>query len=229
MAIVKQCSKCRKQLPLEMFCKSSCTKSGLACACKVCHRKRGEIYRANNLEKCRASSRRYAHANKEKVREVWRNWIAKPENKEKTRLKNKRLHAADPVKRLENNRKWRALNPEKISEYCRKWRSANPEKVKQRCQKRRAIKKGAQHTPYTKAQVLALRGQWCGICGLEIDLSVKYPHPMSFSFDHIQPLTKGGIDAIENIQPAHYSCNCKKLDRTFGLSLVANGGVLSVP
>lgn len=50
----------------------------------------------------------------------------------------------------------------------------------------------------------------CGICGGEIDYSVRSPHPDSFEVDHIVPLTRGGADTLENKQASHRRCNQKK-------------------
>jgi hypothetical protein len=57
---------------------------------------------------------------------------------------------------------------------------------------------------YWKAQGL------CGICKEPIDTSIPYPEPMSFSVDHIVPLSKGGSERNENLQASHLSCNIAK-------------------
>lgn len=54
----------------------------------------------------------------------------------------------------------------------------------------------------------------CGICGLPVDFSVKYPHPLSPCIDHIIPIAKGGHPSdIENLQLAHWACNRQKSDK----------------
>lgn len=54
----------------------------------------------------------------------------------------------------------------------------------------------------------------CGICGLPVDMSLKYPHPMSKSIDHIIPISKGGHPSdLDNLQLAHWSCNRQKSDK----------------
>jgi hypothetical protein len=52
----------------------------------------------------------------------------------------------------------------------------------------------------------------CAICNEPIDTSVKYPSPQSYSIDHIIPLSKGGPERIENLQPTHLACNIAKSD-----------------
>lgn len=52
----------------------------------------------------------------------------------------------------------------------------------------------------------------CGICGQPIDKSLKYPHPMSPTVDHIIPCAKGGSDDLDNLQLAHRKCNRMKSD-----------------
>lgn len=53
----------------------------------------------------------------------------------------------------------------------------------------------------------------CGICGQPVDKSLKYPHPMSPTVDHIIPCDKGGSDDLDNLQLAHRKCNRMKSDR----------------
>lgn len=50
----------------------------------------------------------------------------------------------------------------------------------------------------------------CQLCGESINLSLKHPHPMSFSLDHIKPLSKGGTHTFENVQSSHLKCNINK-------------------
>lgn len=53
----------------------------------------------------------------------------------------------------------------------------------------------------------------CALCGEGIDRSLKWPHPLSRSVDHIVPVSKGGSDELENLQLAHLRCNQSKNDR----------------
>ncbi|WP_457149575.1 HNH endonuclease [Mycobacteroides abscessus] len=54
----------------------------------------------------------------------------------------------------------------------------------------------------------------CHICGTEIDYDADHLDPMSFTVDHIVPVSKGGADTLENKAAAHRRCNRIKSDRT---------------
>jgi 5-methylcytosine-specific restriction endonuclease McrA len=52
------------------------------------------------------------------------------------------------------------------------------------------------------------RDGWrCGICREPIDRTIKWPHPMSASVDHVTPLALGGRHLRANVRIAHLSCN----------------------
>ena len=53
----------------------------------------------------------------------------------------------------------------------------------------------------------------CGICGLPVDKTIRYPDPMSPTVDHIIPCAKGGSDELDNLQLAHRKCNRLKSDQ----------------
>lgn len=50
---------------------------------------------------------------------------------------------------------------------------------------------------------LELWGGRCWLCGVELDKP-------SLTFDHVKPLSKGGLDVLSNIRPCCRTCNGKK-------------------
>lgn len=77
---------------------------------------------------------------------------------------------------------------------------------------RRARQKGALVDRFTRDQILE-RDNWiCGICNESINRSLKWPDPGYATVDHIIPLAKGGMHSMQNVQAAHYRCNCSKKD-----------------
>ena len=54
----------------------------------------------------------------------------------------------------------------------------------------------------------------CGICGKPVDKTIRYPHPLSPTVDHIIPLDKGGHPSdLSNLQLAHRCCNREKSNK----------------
>lgn len=54
----------------------------------------------------------------------------------------------------------------------------------------------------------------CGICGKPVDFSLKWPHPLSKTIDHIIPVDRGGHPSdLSNLQLAHFTCNRQKSDK----------------
>jgi 5-methylcytosine-specific restriction endonuclease McrA len=55
------------------------------------------------------------------------------------------------------------------------------------------------------------RDGWiCGICGGQVDSSLKYPDPKSASLDHIVPFVRGGSHLVSNVRCSHFGCNLAK-------------------
>ena len=105
---------------------------------------------------------------------------------------------------------WRARNPEKQPEYTRDWNRRNPIKRREyrrngdrvrRARKNRAIGK------YTESEWLDLCRKYDYRC-----LCCREQKPLTQ--DHIVPLSKGGQNCIDNIQPLCKSCNSKKGTKT---------------
>lgn len=67
----------------------------------------------------------------------------------------------------------------------------------------------------------------CGICGLPVDKSLKYPHPLSPVIDHIIPINRNGHPSdINNLQLAHWQCNRQKSDKLYADDRSGNATVV---
>ncbi len=74
---------------------------------------------------------------------------------------------------------------------------------------------GKQRTAFDKNRQIILKTQEvCGICGAPVDKSLRSPHPLSATVDHIIPVSKGGHPSdLQNLQLAHRMCNRAKADK----------------
>ncbi|KKM95288.1 hypothetical protein LCGC14_1189640 [marine sediment metagenome] len=54
----------------------------------------------------------------------------------------------------------------------------------------------------------------CGYCGIDMDRSSDpLERNIQFCIDHIIPVSRGGVDLMENLMPACRRCNSSKRDR----------------
>jgi hypothetical protein len=91
------------------------------------------------------------------------------------------------------------------------WR--NPKKIA-RNNLRKALTRGAPHGELiVNADIFDRDGWACQLCARPIDQALTYPHPMSASLDHKQPLSSGGLHVSANVQASHLRCNMSKGNR----------------
>ena len=75
---------------------------------------------------------------------------------------------------------------------------------------------------FTANTVLEMYGTDCHICNKPISLDAPrrsgLPNwELSLHIDHVQPLSKGGDDTLENVRPAHAQCNMRKSAKFGGI------------
>ena len=63
-------------------------------------------------------------------------------------------------------------------------------------------------------KVFQLMGPNCALCNKPIDPSLLRTSRMGLTVDHKIPLSKGGEDTLDNMQPAHWICNVRKGNKT---------------
>jgi len=61
---------------------------------------------------------------------------------------------------------------------------------------------------WQKNHLINKYGNLCALCGIPFN-SMK-----EITFDHIIPMSKGGLDELDNLQLAHLHCNHAKADMT---------------
>ena len=131
----------------------------------------------------------YKQKHKDRIKKQKKEWELRNPDKKKMINRNHYLKCSNGVKR-DNGR------------------SKNKQWVSWVKNKRNRMKRGAigNHT-FGEWELLKKQyGYCCPSCG-------KCEPKIKLTEDHIIPLSKGGLDNIENIQPLCRSCNCKKFTK----------------
>ncbi len=138
---------------------------------------------------CRTKSRmEWFYKNKDKHHKSWRKWYIK--NREMQLIKNK---------------KYREKNYDKVYESIKKWRKENKEKVMQYEANRKALSRGSE------GKISYLDWKWMKEKYFYLCLSCFKREPeIKLTQDHVVPISKGGNNTIDDIQPLCKSCNSKK-------------------
>jgi 5-methylcytosine-specific restriction endonuclease McrA len=196
---LKTCKKCAQDKPIDSFTVDVRYKDGRYPWCFECRKAWREArkdrqkelltnWRAQNRDYASAQSLAYYHEHRDEE-------LIKRRAKLKDRWHN------DPVYRSRKNR-------EKLEHYRNNPEAANKRKTWRAAHshKRRALIKGT-NTRYTGAEFRALcdrYGNRCLCCGATKPLTP----------DHVVPISCGGSNAIDNIQPLCLECNVRKSAKT---------------
>jgi 5-methylcytosine-specific restriction endonuclease McrA len=114
-----------------------------------------------------------------------------------------------PLKRViqtrESNRRWRHRHPEDHRRCNAEWRRRNKDKVNFMNRRREHLIRGAAgYLTYEEWQEIKARFNYtCPQCG-------KKEPEIKLTIDHITPISKGGTNNKENIQPLCSRCNSAK-------------------
>lgn len=92
--------------------------------------------------------------------------------------------------------------------YCR------PDCLVKANQERRNKRTRECYVEQVSKHVVAKRDKWrCQLCRKKVDASLAYPHPMSWSLDHVIPISRGGEHSYANTQLTHLVCNIRKRNK----------------
>jgi 5-methylcytosine-specific restriction endonuclease McrA len=181
----KRCSTCGCVKPLGAFSPRGDYSHRLRSACKDCRAREKEGYRQRNLDKVRASDARYREENREAVNQRYRDWCDAHSDRSAEIAKQSRTKHAD-ARRAYNQQWWRD-NAALGNTY---WTA----------RRARKLANGGSHTVAEWEELKGACGRRCLCCGRRVKLTK----------DHVIPLTAGGTDAIDNIQPLCQPCNSSK-------------------
>ena len=186
--------------------------------CRECANAQGRTEYAANIDKYRNTQRKYVEANKDHYRELKRaHQKANPEKYDEALRKYRETHREEinakarerRQQKLEHyreiGRKSREKHAEERNAYQREYGKANRDKLTLYTNTRRARKLEAEgsHTDEEWQELKAFYDFKCLRCG-------KQEPEIKLTRDHVIPLTQGGSDSIDNVQPLCTRCNSKK-------------------
>ena len=167
--------------------------------CKDCIK----AYQQENHPKMLEAAYRWRDSNLDKAQEANEQWRQKRKEHIKEYRKNYNLKNPEKVKQARDN--WRINNSARDKENRANWAKANPMKIAEMWHNRRSRLKFNGGT-YTEKEWISLCTYYDFHC-----LSCLKKKPLTV--DHVIPLSKGGVNVIENIQPLCKNCNSRKQNK----------------
>lgn len=199
---MKTCRKCDQEHPIDDYTIDTRYKDGRYPWCAACRR----AWRQGRKDKQRQLHADWRDRNREHVRMQGRDYYrnnadARERNRSAGRIRDRhRWHADQEYRDKKNAQKLRAYyeNPAQ--------RNRHLTSVKINVHRRRALIRALiEH--FTAAE-------WRDLCARYGDRCLSCGHTGKLTPDHVVPLSRGGSNTIDNIQPLCLRCNLRKHART---------------
>lgn len=141
-------------------------------------------------------------------------WAKNPEKKKKW---DSEYYQRNKDSAREYSKKYYLEHGEEMRARMKEYTQNNREKLLPMWQrnylKRRAKLANVKSERYEKLDVYKRDNGLCYICSEQIDVLLEWPHPKSYSIDHIVPLSKGGDNTLDNVASTHLRCNLSKFTK----------------
>ncbi len=170
------------------------------------NKKRVKKYRVEHLEICKERVGNWRRNNPGYQKDWAKN------NKEKTKQYTKKWRENNPEKVYLMTKRWRENNRDKRNIVARRYNGTprgRQNKINATHRRRMLLKDIIILGTHTFLEWEKLRRDWNFIC---LGCGVQEP-AVKLVQDHIIPLSRGGSDVIDNIQPLCHSCNSIKRDK----------------
>ncbi len=202
------------------------------------NRQRAAEYRKSNPEKVKAAQKRYTPEqtkqwrekyaperrekrreeyaqNPEYFREVAQKW--RRENLEKAKEVSKQSRARNKQEVQRRTAEWREKNQDHVRQYGENYRIENAERIKEWWKKNKAKRityKLIRKQREALAQGSFTSDEWEALCSFYENCCLCCGKVAPLTVDHIVPISRGGDNTINNIQPLCGPCNSRKNAKT---------------
>lgn len=195
----KTCTKCNEWKLWDDFYRHKQRNDGKTPRCKKC---------------LNTQIAKYQHDNKDKFNQYKRLW------RERNPAYNREYRDRHREEMAERDRVYYEANRDRIAAYKQRyyqdnreqeisrtlrWQVNNPDKVRIKRIRRRAREAGAAGD-FTE-------GEWLELCEYYGNRCLSCGEQQLLTVDHVIPISKGGANSIENLQPLCHSCNSSKNTR----------------
>lgn len=197
----KKCSVCKRELGIDSFGRDKHRGDGLNVRCKSCICEKSKASYVRTLEASRRRKSAYNARNAKALKEYQARWYQ--DNKEGHDAAVIERRKRNPEKWVEYQRQWEREHPESAKIRRRRYQQAHPDVIQRHNALRRFRIGEARVGEVSYERIWERDNGICHICGGVVERSEVH-------FDHIVPISKGGLHCEENIAVSHAICNVRK-------------------
>ena len=170
----------------------------------------GETKSAGEYHRATFKGKTFLHAYCKPCFYQWRKGKKYRPNPERAKARQRRYRESHRDKIQDYNRTYAQQNSTRLADWLRRWRQENPDAHQVQTSRQRSRRAGCINT------LSAQDWSWirwsfdnrCLCCG-------RTPPDVVITIDHIIPLSVGGTNTRENVQPLCVACNSSKFTNSF--------------